>query len=511
MFNSSPMVEDRCRKIQEVRDLGFDPYPAAAYSPTHSVPQVIAAAQGLALRNEVVRIAGRVVARRDMGKALFLDLLDDGQKLQAYFRFSSFDSRTWRLLSLLDLGDFIGVCGPVFHTRSGELTVKATEVTVLCKASHPLPLAKQCEDQAFNLVRDKGELYRHRHLDLLLNPTSRALFLKRSRIVRGIRQYLDEEGFVEVETPVLGLQYSGASARPFVTTIKALGQQMYLRISPECALKRLLCGGLNKVYELGKNFRNEGIDANHNPEFCMVEWYESYSDYLDQMRRFETLVARLSEEVNGASKITYRGRPLDLTPPWRRMPMLDALKEVVGIDMTHVPVDGLSELFRKHHPAGVAALPEPLVWGTAVAELFDALVSPRLWEPVFVMDHPVEISPLTKRHRNNPRLVERFEPLIAGMEVGNSYSELNDPVEQYDRLVSQQVARDQAYGLDEDFVQAIGHGMPPAGGTGLGVDRLVMILTGAESIRDVVFFPFVSRKDVHQEPELGEATTSHRG
>jgi lysyl-tRNA synthetase class 2 len=507
MCNSNPLVQDRIRKIQDLKSLGIDPYPVAAYSPTHSLPQVVSAAELRISKPEPIRAAGRVIAIRDKGKAIFMDILDEGQKLQLYFRRSNLDQRTWDALDLIDLGDFIGVSGLVFHTRTGELTVNGDEMMVLCKASHPIPLSKRCAGQHFNVISDKGVLYRHRHVDLLVNLDSRNVFLKRSQIIRGIRRYLDDEGFVEVETPILGVHYSGAAAKPFVTKINALDQQMYLRISPECALKRLLCGGFNKVYELGKNFRNEGIDAKHNPEFTMVEWYESYSDYLDQMRRFETLVARLSVDVNGTTRIWYRGRPLDLTPPWRRMPMLQGLRDVAGIDMANVAVDGLSELFRRRHPAGAAGEPDPLTWGTAVVALFEALVEPHLWDPVFVMDYPVEISPLTKRHRTDPRLVERFEPMIACMEVGNAYSELNDPVEQHDRLVSQQVARDQTYDLDEDFLQAMAHGMPPAGGTGLGVDRIVMILTGAESIRDVVFFPFVSRRDVQREDESIEETT----
>ena len=498
MTHVNPFIEERMRKINELKSSGYDPYPARAYCPTHSAPQVVSKAALLESTSEPLRLAGRVIARRNMGKAVFFDLFDDGQRLQVYSRQSNLSDRAWGTVELVDLGDFLGVEGTVFHTRTGELTVKCTDMTFLSKACHPIPFPKSCHGRDFNLINDKGALYRHRHLDLLLNPTSRTVFLKRSRIIRGIRRYLDDEGFIEVETPVVGLHYGGAAAKPFLTRLNALDQDMYLRISPECELKRILCGGFNKVYELGKNFRNEGIDANHNPEFSMCEWYESCSDYQHQMIRFETLVARLSEEVNGTTKLVYRGRPLDLTPPWRRLPILDAIKDAIGINMLDISVDNLVDVFQKHHPAGTAALREPLNWGQAVMRLFEALVEPTLWDPVFVMDHPLENSPLTKRHRDNTRLVERFEPMIAAMEVGNSYSELNDPVEQYERLVSQQATRDEAYDLDEDFVQAMAHGMPQAGGTGLGVDRIVMILTGAESIRDVVFFPFVSRTEAHE-------------
>jgi len=507
MFDSNSFVEDRIRKIAELRAMGVDPYPVPAYSPTYSIPKVLTAAETLITDQTALKIAGRVIGMRPMGKAVFIDLLDDAQKLQLYVRESNIDQATWKMLALIDLGDFMGAVGSLFRTRTGELTLKATAMTVLGKPSHYIPLSKRCDGAQFNAITDKGVLYRQRHLDLLMNTDSRTIFLKRSRIIRGIRRYLDDEGFVEVETPILGLHYSGAAAKPFVTRINALDQQqMYLRISPECALKRLLCGGLNKVYELGKNFRNEGIDANHNPEFTMLEFYEAFTDYQRQMERFETLVARLSEEINGTTRIAYHGRPLDLTPPWRRMPMVDGLRNMLGMDVDNIPVEGFPEIFQKYHPEGVAALPEPLTWGSAVVELFEKLVEPDLWNPVFVMDHPVEVSPLTKKHRNNPKLVERFEPMIAGMEVGNAYTELNDPIEQYERLVSQQVARDQAYDLDDDFVQAIAHGMPPAGGTGMGVDRIVMILTGAGSIRDVVFFPFVSRPRVNHEDVSPEMT-----
>jgi len=492
--NAHPLVTERLRKVEELRRLGIDPYPQVAYRPTYTLAEVRRDAGALVAQRVRVKAAGRILARREMGKVTFLDLLDDGVRVQAYFRLPELGEQTWRVLGLLDLGDFAGVEGSVFHTRSGELSIHVEVLTVLGKASHPLPLPKQQGEQVFSAITDKGFLYRHRHVGLVADPASREAFLTRTRIVRGIRRYLDDEGFLEVETPILGQAYGGAAARPFVTAIHSLSQPMFLRISPECALKRLLCGGFNRVYEIGKNFRNEGIDASHNPEFTMVEWYEAYSDYLHQMERFETLVARLSEEVHGTTRITYRGRSLDLTPPWRRLSMLDGLRELAGLDLDKVDTEGMAEVFRRYHPEGVGALPEPLTWGAAVVALFEALVEPRLWDPVFVMDHPLEISPLTKRHRTDPRLVERFEPMIAGMEVGNSYSELNDPLEQYERLASQQVAREAAYDLDEDFLQAVAHGMPPAGGTGLGVDRIVMILTGARSLRDVILFPLVSRR-----------------
>lgn len=498
MFDRNTLIEDHLRRIRQLRELGIDPYPAAAYHPTHSAAEVQNAPETLMVSSEPVKVAGRIFARRDMGKATFLDLLDESYKVQVYFRQPALEPLIWNALHLLDIGDIIGVKGRVFRTRTGEVTINVADMTVLCKATHPIPLPKRSADLTYHAITDKGTLYRQRHVDLLSNAASREIFLKRTQIIRGIRRYLDGEGFIEVETPILGHAYSGAAARPFGTKLHALNQDMFLRISPECALKRLLCGGFNRVYEIGKNFRNEGIDASHNPEFTMLEFYESGSDYLHQMIRFETLVASLSEEINGSTHIRFRGRTLDLTPPWRRLPILDGLREVAGLDLARASAEEMPDIFRLHHPHGAKALPDPLTWGIAVAELFEALVEPHLWEPVLVMDHPIEISPLTKRHRSDPRLVERFEPMIGGMEVGNSYSELNDPVEQYERLVSQRVSRAKTYDLDQEFLQAIAHGMPQAGGTGLGVNRIVMILTGAESIRDVVFFPFTSCPELQQ-------------
>lgn len=486
------LVAERLRKREELIRGGADPYPAAAFSPSHALADVRRRAEADADAVFRVRVAGRVVARRQMGKVVFLDLLDDGARLQAFLRRSTVGEDAWTTLALLDLGDFLGVEGDIFRTRTGELSVNVESLAMLGKASHPIPLPKRQGERVFDAIADTHRRYSRRHVDLLSNAESREVFLKRSRIVRGIRRYLDEEGFVEVETPILGQAYGGAAARPFTTRLHAFDQRMVLRISPECALKRVLCGGFNKVYELGKSFRNEGIDSSHNPEFTMVEWYEAWSDYRQQMVRFETLVARLCDEIHGTTRIAWRGRPLDLTPPWRRLALLDALRDEAGIDIAAAGLDDLPGIFADRHPDGADGLPAPLNWGTAAAELFEALVEPALWGPVFVMDHPVEISPLTKRHRSDARLVERFEPIVAGMEVGNAYSELNDPVEQYERLASQQVAREDAWDLDEAFLRAVADGMPPAGGTGLGVDRIVMILTGAESIRDVIFFPFVS-------------------
>jgi lysyl-tRNA synthetase class 2 len=487
-------VRARLAKIDAMRRRGVDPYPVEAYRPTHEISTIVADPSRFEANGEPIRIAGRIASCRSMGQIRFLDLIGGGAQIQAYVERSALPSIVWEVLECLDLGDFLGVSGPLFRTRTNELTIRVEEAIVLGKASHPVPLPKRQRDRSFSAVVDKEVLYRQRHIDLLVTPGSRELFIKRSQIVRGIRSYLDAEGFIEVETPILGTTYGGAAARPFMSHLNARHQDVYLRVSPECALKRLLAGGLERVYEVGKNFRNEGMDSNHNPEFTMVEWYEAWSDYIEQMTRFETLVAVLSDTVNGDTRVMFRGRPIDLAPPWRRMPMLDGLREHAGIDASVMDESDLRAAFHSHHPRGLEAVPEPFTWGAAVVELFDELVVPLLWDPVFVMDHPLEVSPLTKVHRRDKRLVERFEPMIAGIEVGNSYSELNDPVEQYQRLAQQQVSRAQTYDMDYDFLAAVAHGMPQAGGTGMGVDRIVMILTGAQSIRDVILFPFCSAR-----------------
>lgn len=489
--NPDEFVAERLRKRRALIDSGVDPYPAAAFAPTHGLAEARERMEADPESPFPVHIAGRIVARRRMGKVVFLDLLDDGARLQLFVRRAEVGEAAWRMIELLDLGDFLGASGETFFTRTGESSVRVRTAVALGKASHPILLPKQRGEQVFDAVADTLHRYDRRHEDLLSNAASRDVFVKRARVLRGIRRYLDDEGFLEVETPILGQSYGGASARPFATRLHAMDQSAVLRISPECALKRVLCGGINKVYELGKSFRNEGIDSSHNPEFTMVEWYEAWSDYREQMARFETLAARLCEDLHGTTKISYRGRPLDLSPPWRRLPMIDALRDEAGVDVKNMAAGDFPALFAERHPEGAEGLPEPLTWGAAIAELFEALVEPNLWDPVFAMDHPVEISPLTKRHRRDPRLVERFEPFVAGMEVGNAYSELNDPVEQYERLASQQLAREEAYDLDEAFLRAVADGMPPAGGAGMGVDRIVMILTGAESIRDVILFPFL--------------------
>ncbi len=485
----TPPADDRRRKTLEILALGVDPFTAAAFRPAQSVGDIIAGQAAWLDSDIIVTVAGRIAAWRDMGRTIFGDLLDGTDRIQLMFVRATMTETLWSVLGLLDLGDFIGVRARVVRTRVGELTLSVVDLVVLGKAATSLPLGKTSDAGQHSAPSDVGLLSRQRHVALYADGELRGRIVKRARIIREVRRYFEDEDFIEVETPVLGAAYGGAAARPFTTRSNALGQDLYLRISPECALKRALCGGLNRVFEIGKNFRNEGIDASHNPEFTMIEWYEAWSDYFHQMSRFEELVPRIAEAVNGSTRIVYKGREINLDAPWQRLPVLDALREETGRDLREVEVGDFSKLFRTLHPGGSDAFKSEMTWGDAVMELFEARVEPRLWNPTFVMDHPLDVSPLTKRHRSDPRLVERFEPMVAGMEIGNSYSELNDPWEQYARLVEQQSDRENTYDIDEEFVSAMMHGMPQAGGSGLGIDRLVMLLTGATTIRQVVLFP----------------------
>lgn len=480
---------ERRQKLDKLREAGIDPYPAAAWHRSHTVGAVVDDPAGLEASGEPVRLCGRLTARRKMGKAGFADLLDQGQRIQLYFNRAELPEEVWAVWSGLDIGDFVGVEGPLFRTRTGELSLDVKTCTLLGKASQLLPIGKTSATGTHEALADAGKLARMRHVNLIAEPDLRDRIIARARVLREIRRYFDEAGFIEVETPVLGMHYGGAAAEPFTTHLKAQDRDMFLRISPECALKRALCGGLERIYEIGRNFRNEGIDASHNPEFTMMEWYQAYSDYREQMTHFETLIPRLAEIVTGSTTVSFRGRDLDLAAPWRRLPVLDAVQEATGLDMRTVPVEDLAKVYGEHHPEGAEAVPDHATWGDGVMGLFEALVEPKLWEPTFVMDHPLDVSPLTKVHRDDPRLVERFEPIIAGMEVGNAYSELNDPWEQYKRLKEQSEGREENYDLDLDFVLAMCHGMPQAGGSGLGIDRLVMLLTDAPTIREVMLFP----------------------
>jgi lysyl-tRNA synthetase, class II len=456
-------VDDRRAKLERLREQGIDPFPHEFEGVTH-IQEVHAAHDGLEAGEETdagYRLAGRLAARRGHGGAAFLDLVDRSGKIQLHAKRDVLGGESFELLTSLDIGDLIGVDGTAFKSRRGELSLLVRDWKLLAKTLREVP-------KEYYGIQDIETRYRHREVDLLANQETRELFILRTKVVRAIRRWLDERGFLEVETPILQPLYGGALARPFVTHHNELDRDLYLRIADELYLKRLIVGGLERVYEIGKDFRNEGVSHKHNPEFTMLEWYEAYADYMDIAARLEELISHVAREVG------YEG-PVDFTPPWRRVTLRDAIKEQTGLDIQH------------------DELPGEGTWAKRVDALLSKEVEPDLQDPTFVLDYPKELSPFAKDHRSEPGLVERFECFAAGMEFSNAFTELNDPDEQRARFEQQRA--DEAAGdeetqpYDEDYVQALEHGMPPTGGIGIGVDRLVMILSGRRSIREVVLFP----------------------
>lgn len=447
-----------------------------------------------------VTIAGRITSIRSMGKSIFMDIKDSSGKIQVYLGKKNHEE-TWDHIGLVDIGDILGVTGIVFTTRMGELTVRASSWKFLAKAVVPIPFGKEDADGKVHYRSNDPETkYRERYLNWTIDDDERNRMYTRSKIISFIRRSMEDAGFLEVATPTIEFVYGGAEARPFETSIWALGRkEAFLRISPELYLKRYIVGGFDKVFSICQNFRNEGIDASHNPEFTMIEWYEAFTDYNDQMERFENLVSGVCQNVCGSTKIAYQGKEIDFAPPWRRLTVLDALKEYADIDASSMDISELKAVMDKHEIEYDNDIP----WGFAVAELFEELCESKLIQPTFIIDHPIEISPLTKVKRGDSRLVERFEPYVNGMEIGNAYSELTDPVDQLERLTSQRNSNDandeeqnyEDHPVDADFVKAIGCGMPPTGGVGLGIDRIVMLLTDSSSIRDIIPFPMIKPKN----------------
>jgi lysyl-tRNA synthetase, class II len=481
-----PIVEQRARKAQNMRDQGIEPYPYR-FDRTHMAEEVVSDFESLA--GSAVRVAGRLMTVRAMGKASFAHVQDQSGRLQLYVRRDVVGDEQYSLFKALDLGDFIGVDGAPFKTKTGEITVEVQRLTVLSKALRAMP-------EKWHGLTDVEKRYRQRYLDLISNEGVRRVFVMRSRIIDGIRRYLVEKRFLEVETPVLQPIHGGASARPFVTHHNALDRDLYLRIALELYLKRCVIGGIEKVFEIGRNFRNEGISTRHNPEFTMMELYQAYADYNDIMELVETMVSTVAERVLSTTSIEYAGHTIDLSPPWRRVKLRDAVKEESGIDYDEYPTAEV--LYPVVRAAGVYVEP-----GSSRAKLIDSLLShflePKLIQPTFLIDYPVEMSPLAKRKRDDGTVVERFEGYIGGMEVANAFSELNDPLEQRERFVEQVMERaagdEEAQPMDEDFLLALEHGMPPTGGLGVGIDRLVMLFTGNTSIREVILFPQLRSKE----------------
>lgn len=490
-INDNPIKAEKRRKLHALREKGVNPYPYS-FDKTAHVEKIVADFSGLVAGEKkpenVFRIAGRLMTLRMMGKASFFNIKDQSGSLQCYVKVEELSEADRTAFDLIDLGDIVGVEGYVFKSQKGELSLYVKSFQILTKTLEPLP-------EKFHGIQDIEIKYRHRHLDLISDDESRKVFVTRTKIIKAIKKFLDDRGFMEVETPTLQPLYGGAAAHPFTTQHRALDMKLYMKISPELYLKRLIVGGFEKVYEIGKNFRNEGIDRTHNPEFTMLEFYEAYTDYNYQMNQFEELVSSVCKEITGSMKVTYQEKEIDFTPPWRRLPVLDGIKQYASID----PADekALDEYLKANSDKPLKL--ENLTRGEKQMKVFEIAAEPHLWQPTFVMDHPVDISPLTKIKRGNSQLVERFEPFAACMEIGNSYSELNDPEEQRNRLKEQEAKRgtdEEAHPMDEDFLHAIETGMPPTGGVGLGIERIVMLFTDRPSIRDIIFFP--TMKITHQ-------------
>jgi len=482
----------RLEKLNKIRSRNIDPYPHR-FTRTHTIQAAIALFQQQELSNAEgpkVSLAGRIMAQRSMGKATFIDLRDGSGKIQVYLR-RDMGEEKYNYIHDFDIGDFMGISGKVFRTKSGEITVQVADFTMLSKSLLPLP-------EKWHGLTDVEKRYRQRYLDLISNEEARNIFIVRSRLIAAVRRFLDGRGFTEVETPVLLPVAAGAMARPFSTYHNELEQTLYLRIALELYLKRLIIGGLDKVYEIGRIFRNEGLSIKHNPEFTMLESYEAYADYNDVMAMVEEMVCSIAQEVAGTLEFHLGENVIKLAPPWKRVYLRDELNNRCGIDFLDQKYRDLASLREKAKDLGVET-DEHMSWGRVVDKLFSTFVEPTLIQPTFVLDYPVEISPLAKGKSDDPRLVERFECFIGGMEVANAFTELNDPIEQRKRFEEQERMRammgdEEVERLDEDFLTAMEYGMPPTGGLGMGIDRLVMILTNQQSIREVILFPQLKTK-----------------
>lgn len=477
------LMQVRRDKLKELQEEGKDPYQITKFDRTQTAGEIKSNYEKYEQKD--VTVAGRIIAKRIMGKASFCTIQDSDEKIQSYVSINDLGEESYKAFKTYDIGDFIGITGFVFKTRTEEISVHAKEVTLLSKSLRPLP-------EKFHGLKDVDLRYRQRYVDLIMNPEVKETFEKRSKISREIREILDEKGFLEVDTPMLNTISGGATAKPFITHHNALNIDMYLRIATELNLKRLIVGGYDKVYEMGRIFRNEGMDIRHNPEFTTIELYQAYADYHDMMDLTEEMFSRCAMKVLGTTKVTYQGQEIDLTPGWKKITMIDSIKEACGIDFNEIQTDEEAVALAKEKGIEIPDVTKE-TRGDVISLFFDEYVEKTLVQPTFIYDYPIEISPLAKRKKEDPRLTERFEIFIGGREYGNAFSELNDPIDQYERFKKQVEAReagdDEAGMMDEDFIQALEYGMPPTGGIGIGIDRLVMLLTDAASIRDVLLFP----------------------
>jgi lysyl-tRNA synthetase, class II len=494
----SDQEQQRRVKLARLREAGVDPYPARVER-THTADEAIAALKEKMGEGEapVVTVTGRLVSIRAMGKSSFAHVEDNTGRIQLYLRSDILGEDPYELFRRdLDLGDFVQARGEAFYTRTGEPSLRVEELRLLAKALQPLPVVKEKDGQVFDAFTDKEQRYRQRYVDLAVNPEVREIFRVRARIISAIRRFLDERGFLEVETPVLQPIYGGAAARPFVTYHNQLKQQLYLRISDELYLKRLIVGGLEQVYEIGRDFRNEGVSFKHNPEFTQIEFYKAYADYWDVMELTEQMVAYAAQEALGTTKITHDGHEIDLSPPWRRWKLRDAIRELTGIDYAeHEDAESLYQAIVR-----MGGTPErKSSWGKLIDPTLINYVEPHLIQPTFLYDYPLEVSPLAKRKPDEPDTVERFEFFIGGFEMGNAFTEINDPLDQQERFLATSKALaggdEEAHPLDEDYLRALSYGMPPTGGFGMGIDRLTMLFTNSDSLREVILFPHLRTKE----------------
>ena len=479
----------RREKLAALQAAGQDPFQITKYVVTHRSAEIKENFE--ALEGQSTSVAGRIMSKRGMGKAVFCDLQDVKGRIQLYVRVDELGEEAFAKFKKTDIGDIVGVEGEVFKTKRGEISVKAHKVTLLSKSLLPLP-------EKFHGLTDKETRYRQRYVDLIMNEDVRRTFQIRTAFIKHVRKYLDDRDYLEVETPILGTIQGGATARPFVTHHNTLNIDMYMRIATELHLKRLTVGGFERVYEIGRIFRNEGMDPKHNPEFTTIELYQAYADFNDMMDLFEALLSSAAQQILGTYQVRWLGEDIDLTPGWPRMPMHEAVKQYCGIDFMAITTD--EEAVAAARAIGVE-LPETAdkTWGNALYECFDQKVEEKLIQPTFITMHPVDVSPLAKRSLKDPRLTERFELFICRSEMGNAFSELNDPIDQRQRFQKQVEMRakgdDEAGMMDEDFLTALEYGMPPTGGLGIGIDRCVMLLTGADTIRDVILFPTMKPLD----------------
>lgn len=495
------LMKVRREKLDELRNEGKDPFAITKYDRTETAGQIKADYESYEEKD--VSVAGRIIAKRIMGKASFCTIQDSDEKIQSYVSVNDLGEESYKAFKTYDIGDFIGIKGFVFKTKTGEISVHAKEVTLLSKSLRPLP-------EKFHGLKDPDLRYRQRYVDLIVNPEVKKTFEIRSKIIKEIRNILDEKGYLEVDTPMLNTISGGATAKPFVTHHNALNIDMYLRIATELNLKRLIVGGYDKVYEMGRIFRNEGMDIRHNPEFTSIELYAAYQDYNDMMNITEELFSEVAKRVLGTTKITYQGQEIDLTPKFKRITMIDSIKEATGIDFNNINTDAEAVALAKERGIEIPDKTKE-TRGDVISLFFDEYVEKTLVQPTFIYDYPVEISPLAKRKQEDQRLTERFEIFIGGREYGNAFSELNDPIDQYERFKKQVEARDagddEAGMMDEDYINALEIGLPPTGGLGIGIDRFVMLLTDAASIRDVLLFPTMKPlKDVNVGNDVSKKT-----